>query len=334
MPFGSTTYEERAPAAGGNVVQTLAGAFKWPLLVAGSTLLATLIWLLWPVGPGGLDGFDLVDAIEPPVPDELILDRTTAAALAATPLFAAHHVIVRGSVRVPAEAILVADRLTFETDARLDAPGGRLIALAPVVEHATIDLSGRDGRDAVTPGAAGADGQTGGITLLAAAKFDGGRVLANGGSGGNGARGYAGAAGRNGWCGPRGFGLAKRGATGGPGGMAGSGGSGGLVTLLYQQQPADVSATHGSAGRPGRGGTGGPGGAGCKGLRGDQPAQPPGNEGAQGRAGSRGEDGTIDKRQIDFDDVVAAFEDWLDDGPHDFQHLRDRLLAIEPIEPT
>jgi hypothetical protein len=102
--------------------------------------------------------------------------------------------------------------------------------------------------------------------------------------------------------------------------------------VLYQQQPVDAVAAHGGAGQPGRGGNGGRGGAGCKGLRGNQPNQPPGNEGPTGRTASRGDDGAIDRRKVDFDDVVDTFEDWLDTKPHQFGQLRNQLLAIEAIE--
>jgi hypothetical protein len=339
MPFGSTAYRDAAPnggsaaSHGGGSLQALFDAFKWPLLGAGITLFASLLWLAWPDGEGRVDGFDMVDAITPAVADQLILDNAEASRLDNAPLVAAHHIVVRGNVRLPADTVLAADSLTFDPDARIDAPGGRLIALAPHIENAAIDLSGRNGTDGVRAGAHGADGETGGIALIAAARFDGGRILANGGNGGAGARGYTGAAGRNGWCGPRSFGLAQRGATGGPGGAAGNGGSGGLITLLYQQQPVDAAAVHGRAGDPGRGGNGGRGGAGCKGLRGNQPNQPPGNEGPRGRTGSRGDDGAIDRRKVDFDEVAEAFEDWLDTKPRDFGQLRDRLLAIEATEP-
>jgi len=332
MPFGSTAYREPASSSGG-ALQSLFDAFKWPLLGAGITLLATLFWLAWPNGDGRVDGFDMVDAIEPAVADQLILDSVAASRLGNAPLVAAHHIVVRGIVRLPADTILAADRVSFDPDARIEAPGGRLIALAPHIENAAIDLSGRNGLDGARAGARGGDGETGGIALVAAARFDGGRILANGGNGGDGARGYTGAAGRNGWCGPRGFGLAQRGATGGPGGAAGNGGSGGLITLLYQQQPIDAAAVHGTAGNPGRGGNGGRGGAGCRGLRGNQPNQPTGNEGPGGRTGSRGDDGAIDRRKVDFDDVVDTFEAWLDTRPHDFGQLRDRLLAIEATDP-
>jgi hypothetical protein len=331
--FGSTAMDDHRdiPAALTGQQQLLAD-FKWPMIGAGITLLLILIWSVWPAS--SVDDLEIVDAIEPAVPAQLILDADSAAALSDTTLIAAKQIVVKGVVRLPNDRVLVANEIAFEPDSRIDIPSGRLAVIATRITAARIDVSGHDGLDAIKAGAAGANGETGGIVLVAAATFADSQVHANGGHGGDGARGYSGAAGRNGYCGPRGFGLAQRGATGGGGGMAGNGGAGGVIALLYQTAPAKGDAAKGSAGTPGRGGSGGRGGAGCKGLRGNQPDQPPGNEGTTGRPGSRGAEGSVDTRQVEFDTVIEAFTAWLESDTDAPKALRDRLLALRQIDPS
>jgi hypothetical protein len=312
--------------------EQLFDAFKWPLIAAGVTLMLILIWSLWPTSTPSVDGFELVDDIDPPVPAELILDASSAAAAGAQTLIAAKHVVIKGVVHLPSDRVIAANDITFEADSRIVVPAGRITLVAPRITRAAIDVSGRPGLDAMKAGGAGGDGETAGIVLAAAAAFTDSQIVAKGGDGGDGARGYTGAPGRNGFCGPHGFGLAQHGAVGGAGGRAGSGGAGGIVTFLYEQGAAKATAPSGAPGAPGRGGNGGRGGAGCKGLRGNQPNQPPGNEGAKGRNGSHGDEGSIEPRKVDFDLVIAAFNQWVDAPNHTASQLRDRLLALPQLK--
>jgi hypothetical protein len=314
--------------------EQLFDAFKWPLVGAGVTLALILIWSIWPAADQSTDGFELVDDIDAPVPAELVLDAKTAAAAAAQTLIIAKHIVIRGNVRLPNDRVLAADDITFEAGGHIVVPSGRLTIIAPRITRAAIDVSGRSGLDAMKVGKAGGDGETAGIVLAAAAAFSESQIVAKGGDGGDGARGYTGAAGRNGYCGPQSFGLAERGATGGAGGRGGRGGDGGIVTVLHAQTAAKAAAPAGVAGAGGRGGPGGRGGAGCKGLRGKQPNQPAGNEGLTGRNGSHGDEGSVDARHVDFDQVIDAFEDWADTPNHTAGQLRDRLLALQQLEPS
>jgi hypothetical protein len=315
--------------------QQLINDFKMPLAGAAVTLLLIVTWAIWSLWPTqSAAQLDIVEVIETPIPDTLVIDAPAARSLGAAVLVAAKQITVRGVVHLPTDRVLVANDIVFEPASRLMVPKGRITMIAPRISGAVVDVAGHDGLDGLRPGAAGGDGETAGIALIAAAAFTDTQVLARGGTGGNGARGGTGTAGRNGYCGPRSFGLAKRGGAGGAGGAGGNGGSGGVVALLYQDTPAHADAAEGSAGEPGRGGNGGRGGAGCKGLRGEQPNQQAGNEGPTGRSGARGAAGSIDSRQIYFSAVIDAFEDWLEYDNSNPNALRDRLLAIPERDPS
>ncbi len=301
----------------------LVRAHPWPVAIAVLSVLWLLVLIPWPTTPDA--EIDLLEGVDAPIA-ELTLDARSAAD---TPSGAitAKRIRVAGHVLLASPAALIANEIEFAPDARILSPGGDLTVLASRIVHGAFDVSGVDGRDGHAAGESGQAGGNAGSIYIASADAADTVVDAHGGRGGAGQRGYAGAPGRNGFCGPRGFGLAERGAAGGAGGDAGSGGNGGVVTAWYSTAAPKLSAPEGMPGAAARGGPGGRGGAGCKGVRGHQPAQSSGNEGPTGRPGSRGQAGVVATRHVDFDAVVDAYERWL--GEHaSVEVLRDRLRAL------
>lgn len=301
-------------------------ANPWPLLIALLSILWLLVLIQWPASAP--EEFELVAA---DAPAEIVLDASRRAPLPADAVITAKHIRVIGAVTLTNPAVIVANTIEFAPSARITSESGQLTVIAARIEHGVFDVSGSPGLDELATGGAGLDGDNGGMIFVAAAHLIDVLVAADGGNGGNGQRGYAGAPGRNGFCGPRGFGLAQRGKSGGVGGDAGTGGSGGLISIWHADKTPGFHADEGRPGTPGRGGPGGRGGAGCKGLRGTQNAQSAGNEGHEGHPGTRGQTGEIITRQVDFDDVVDVYEDWLDDGAKP-DALREGLRMLPTID--
>lgn len=301
----------------------------WPV----SLTLLSVFWLLvlipWPSAP--VEQIELVSAKRADVADELALDGAPSAELPGDPVITARHIRVTGTVKLLGPRLIVANEIEFAPSARITSPSGQLTVIATRIRGGALDVSGRAGQKGRSVGAAGQDGENGGVILVAAAQFTDVTVAANGAAAGDGRDGYTGTAGRNGFCGPRGFGLAERGTSGGSGGDAGNGGSGGLVTVWYAGASPQLHANPGKAGVAGRGGPGGRGGLGCRGVRGAQKNQSAGNEGVAGRSGTVGREGITSRRHVDFAAVVDAYQEWLTERAPP-EALRERLRTLRTIE--
>ena len=286
--------------------------------------------LLWPKPKP--ESIDLVAALTPAPPETLTLDAARARSLGEQQLVAAQRIQVHGDVVLPDDRVVVANALAFDPGSRLVARGGTLTVIASLVQSASIDASGPNGKDGAGVGRSGADGQTGGALFFVAGRVDGGELVANGGIGGNGRAGGVGAKGADGYCGPHGYRVAERGKAGSDGGAAGNGGQGGFIKVWIAEGKPVLRVEGGAAGHPGKGGAGGEGGKGCHGVRGKQDPQAPGHDGDVGRPGDAGGLGMTTVRYVEFGDVATAVARWAASQDRTPAALRDELLRL-PIAP-
>ncbi len=301
----------------------------WPVSLTVLSVFWLLVLIPWPTAR--VEQIELVSAKRADVADELALNGAPSAELPGDPVITARHIRVTGTVRLLGPRLIIANEIEFAPSARITSPSGQLTVIATRIRGGAFDVSGRAGQNGRSVGAAGQDGENGGVVLVAAAQFTDVTVAANGAAAGDGQHGYTGTAGRNGFCGARGFGLAERGTSGGSGGDAGDGGSGGLITVWYAGASPTLRANPGKAGAAGRGGPGGRGGLGCRGVRGAQQNQSAGNEGAAGHLGTAGREGIVSRRHVDFAAVVDAYQEWLAERAPP-EALRERLRTLRTIE--